>query len=82
MQMPGQNGAPSGADYSSSDAEFMRRMVPHHRMAVSMAAAAYSHAKNPFVRDFALKIFAAQREEIEIMERWLAYRGLKPHSSM
>ncbi|WP_375274487.1 DUF305 domain-containing protein [Methylorubrum thiocyanatum] len=82
MQMSGSRGVPAGADYNESDADFMMRMVPHHRMAVSMAASAYSNAKNPFVRDFALKIFAAQKAEIENMERWLMARGLKPASSM
>ncbi len=82
MQAMGSNKLPVAADYNESDAEFIRKMVPHHKMAVSMAASAFSNAKNPFVKGLALKIFSAQKAEIEMMERWLAARGLKPYSSM
>lgn len=82
MQMSGHQTVPTGADYNSSDAEFMKRMVPHHEMAISMAAAAYTQSKNTAVRDFALQVFSAQSNEVAFMKAWLSARGLKPYSSM
>lgn len=82
MQMTGSRGVPAGADYNEADADFMRKMLPHHEMAVSMAAAAYSNGKNEFVRTMALNIFSTQKKEVETMKNWLIARGLKPASSM
>lgn len=82
MQMAGSRGAPTGADYNEVDAEFMRKMLPHHEMAVSMAATAYSNGKNEFVRTMALNIFSTQKKEVETMKNWLMARGLKPAPSM
>lgn len=74
-------GVPDGSDYNASDAEFMREMVPHHEMAVRMASAAYTTAKNHEVAAFAMKVLTTQRNEIDFMKQWLSARGLKPNKS-
>ena len=64
-------------DMSGHEAEilFMQLMIPHHESGVMMANAAFAHAKEPAVRDLALKMAQGQTSEIEYMNSWLAKNG-------
>jgi uncharacterized protein (DUF305 family) len=61
--------------YSPDDVRFMQDMIPHHSQAVQMAALVKERTNNPGVRDIASRIDAAQADEIEFMQGWLAERG-------
>lgn len=69
-------------DYNDSDLKFIRDMIPHHQMAVDMAAREYHDAKSPEVKEWARAIWAGQKDEIEKFRKWLADRGLSAGKSM
>jgi uncharacterized protein (DUF305 family) len=69
-------GVPDGNAYNSSDAEFVRMMIPHHEQAVEMAALASTRAADPRIRAIAKRIQAAQGPEIGVLRAWLTARGL------
>ena len=48
---------------------FLQSMVPHHRSAIDMAAAAETEAKTPFVRKLSSDITRSQAEEIGQMSK-------------
>ncbi len=54
------------------DVDFMRGMLPHHQGAIDMANIALEKSTDPVVRKLATDIIAAQKAEMEIMQRWLA----------
>lgn len=54
------------------DVDFMRGMLPHHQGAIDMANIALEKSSDPVVRKLATDIIAAQKAEMEIMQRWLA----------
>jgi len=58
-----------------ADVRFMQHMIGHHAQALVMSAMAYTHGASERVRALAEKIDISQRDEIELMERWLAERG-------
>lgn len=64
------------ADYNQRDVKFVREMIPHHQMAVNMAASIYSNGQNQQIKDMALRIYSAQKDEIEKFQKWLKDRGL------
>jgi uncharacterized protein (DUF305 family) len=59
------------------DADFVRGMIPHHVGAVGMAEVVLRYGEDPEIRKLAQEIVKAQKEEIEMMRRWLAERGLE-----
>ena len=60
--------------YTSADVRFMQGMIGHHSQAVVMAAWAPTHGARPDVLVLAQRIGVAQRDEIELMTRWLRDR--------
>ncbi|MFN0178348.1 MAG: DUF305 domain-containing protein [Gemmatimonadales bacterium] len=61
---------------SPADARFMAGMIPHHAQAVKIAGWAASHGARSDIRILAERIIVAQRDEIALMQTWLADRGL------
>jgi uncharacterized protein (DUF305 family) len=64
--------------YNTSDAWFVRMMIPHHTQALEMAALAGERAADPRIRAMADRIRASQTPEIQVMRAWLAARRLSP----
>ena len=63
-------------DYNGSDVRFIRGMIPHHDRAIGMANAEIVYGSNPWAKQLALRIRAAQQNEIDQMRAWLSQRGL------
>jgi uncharacterized protein (DUF305 family) len=62
--------------YSDADVDFMAGMIPHHAQAVVMAGWAPSHGARSDVAILCERIVVAQRDEIAMMQQWLADRAL------
>jgi uncharacterized protein (DUF305 family) len=62
--------------YSDADVDFMSGMIPHHAQAVVMAGWCDSHGARKDVATLCGRIVVAQRDEIKLMQQWLADRGL------
>ena len=60
--------------YTEGDVRFMTGMIGHHAQAIQMSLMAPSHGASPSVRTLAARIINAQRDEIYIMQHWLAER--------
>ncbi len=54
------------------DHDFVVRMIPHHQGAIDMAKAVLLSTKDPGLRNLALSIIVEQRNEIRLMQAWLA----------
>jgi len=63
---------------ASSDADFVRLMIPHHQAAIDMARTQLLHGKDPQMRRLAQEIIADQQSEIELMNLWLKEHRLDP----
>ncbi|RCJ19788.1 DUF305 domain-containing protein [Nostoc sp. ATCC 43529] len=64
------------------DKEFIRQMIPHHRMAVMMSQMATKKATKPEIRNLAQSIIKTQTAEINQMEQWYqAWYKSKPEES-
>ena len=61
--------------YSRGDVEFMQGMILHHAQAIDMAALVPSHAARTDMQSLADRITVSQRDEINLMTRWLKQRG-------
>ena len=64
--------------------QFLRLMIRHHRGALPMADYAAKHATSSDIRDLAGKMSAGQAAEIDLLQSFLAARGLssEPESAM
>ncbi len=62
------------AGVSAGDVHFMIGMIHHHAQAVLMAGWAPSHDASPALRALCERIVVGQRDEIELMQRWLRER--------
>lgn len=67
--------ATAGPGYTVDDVRFMQMMIGHHDQALRMARMASEQAAGPEVSQLAVRIDISQRDEIRLMERWLAERG-------
>lgn len=61
--------------YTAADVRFMQGMIGHHTQALTMVALAPSRGARPDVRILAERIGVSQRDEISLMQRWLADRN-------
>jgi uncharacterized protein (DUF305 family) len=57
--------------------EFLQLMLAHHRGALEMASAGADHAESAEVAGLARNMYRGQKEEIALMERMLADRGVE-----
>lgn len=55
----------------SAEVMFAQMMIPHHEQAVEMSILAETRASDPFVKQLAADIKAAQQPEIDQMAGWL-----------
>ncbi|MCX5763642.1 MAG: DUF305 domain-containing protein [Gemmatimonadetes bacterium] len=72
----GQAPAPAVRTINDADVEFMSGMIPHHAQAVLIAGWAESHGARRDVLVICQRIVVGQRDEIGLMQRWLAERGV------
>ena len=61
----------AGGTATDIDVAFICSMIPHHRGAIDMAKAELAHGDDPFARELAEAIIAAQEKEIADMLAWL-----------
>ncbi len=59
-----------------ADARFMEDMIAHHAQALTMTSFAPAAGASESIRTLCARIFASQRDEIQLMGRWLEDRGL------
>lgn len=62
-------------EYSPHDVRFMQGMIPHHAQALEMTALVEQRTTDPGFRRLALRMEISQRDEIQLMSRWLEARG-------
>lgn len=61
--------------YTAGDIAFMRGMIQHHAQAIMISRWAPSHDASPSVQRLTARIINAQRDEIALMQKWLADRN-------
>jgi uncharacterized protein (DUF305 family) len=61
----------AGGTAKDIDVAFVCSMIPHHRGAIDMAKAELAHGDDPWARQLAEGIIAAQEKEIAEMLKWL-----------
>ncbi len=66
--------ATAGPGFTAADVRFMQHMIGHHAQAVQMAALAPTNGASEAVVRLAQKIDISQRDEIDMMKRWLRER--------
>lgn len=67
------------------EVDFLKGMIPHHQMAISMSQIALRNSDNPEVRGLARRIIGEQRPEVAEMKTmlsvWYGVRGYRPGMS-
>jgi uncharacterized protein (DUF305 family) len=61
--------------HTEADVHFMQGMIPHHAQALEMTALVPERTRREDVRLLARRIELSQKDEIALMQRWLAERG-------
>lgn len=65
------------------EVRFMERMIDHHQMAIAMAQVCLDNVVHPELDSLCEQIIAAQSQEIEMMQTWLAdWYGIYYESQM
>lgn len=64
------------SQYNQADVHFMTGMIGHHAQALVMAGLAPKNEASPAIRVLCARIINAQRDEIDVMQRWLRDRDL------
>ncbi|NBC27483.1 MAG: DUF305 domain-containing protein [Bacteroidetes bacterium] len=64
----------SRMNFTQADIDFMYGMIPHHSQALIMSRLAPENDAGRAVETLAARIINAQRDEIELMNQWLADR--------
>ena len=54
-----------------ADIDFVKKMIEHHKMALSMSKKEWDSGKDQEIRQLAKKIYNAQKKEIDFMTAWL-----------
>ncbi len=62
--------------YTKADIDFVSGMISHHAQAIVIAGWAPSHGARPSIRVLCERIINAQKDEITLMQTWLADRQL------
>lgn len=74
-----------GREAARFEVDFLRGMIPHHQMAISMSQIALRNSDNPEVRGLARRIIGEQRPEVAEMKTmlsaWYGVRGYRPGMS-
>jgi uncharacterized protein (DUF305 family) len=65
--------------HTKADVEFMQAMIHHHWQAVLMTKWAPRRSPGPDIPLMAKRMEISQEAEIEVMQRWLRDRGVKPN---
>jgi len=71
-----QEGASGPNGYTAADVTFMQGMIIHHAQAVVMSDWAPTHGAEPSLLILCKRIALSQRDEINLMQRWLEERHL------
>lgn len=68
-------------DAPSFDKEFIRQMIPHHRMAIMMGRMAMQNAEHAEIQELGSSIVRSQSAEVEMMQAWYRewYGGEVPY---
>ena len=72
--VPAADDATKPKDYNAADTKFAREMIPHHEMAIEMAAAVERDGENEDIRSMAASISTGQAAEVKTLRTWLAAR--------
>ncbi|MEK7134002.1 MAG: DUF305 domain-containing protein [Patescibacteria group bacterium] len=82
MRMGNMGGDPSVLNSVSAlefDREFIRQMIPHHEMAITMAQMLRTSTQRSEMKQLAGNIITSQSSEIEMMRGWLqSWYGARP----
>jgi uncharacterized protein (DUF305 family) len=62
-------------NFNEADVKFMTDMIGHHAQALIMSDLAPKNGASPEVQTLAARIINAQKDEFEIMQKWLEDRG-------
>lgn len=54
------------------DVAFAQAMIPHHQGAIDMARVILGFGEDPEIRKLAEEVIAAQKQEIAVLQQWLA----------
>jgi uncharacterized protein (DUF305 family) len=71
----------SAESSGSSDADFVRLMLPHHQAAIDMAKIQLLFGKDPQMRRLAQEIITDQQSEMELLQVWLKRQGPDAHKT-
>lgn len=67
-------------DYNGNDLKFVQDMIPHHELAVKMAAKVLQDGMAKDLTGIANDIIDSQTKQINFLKKWLTDRGEKPKS--
>ena len=66
------------SDFHAADVHFMAAMIDHHAQALVICGLAPHNGAGPVIRTLCARIINSQKDEIDVMRRWLRDLGLGP----